>query len=328
MSERMRKWALLMLHVVLAGAVFGSEDISKAPLADVLILSNGMIRAEVMLPNSPDRYNRGTRFTNVATVLRVSVEEDEFLFAPVEHNPMTESGGLAAEFNKDDPTEFQNAIIGEGFLKIGVGVLRKDSEHYDFYRPYEVIERAKTEYRAEKDRVDFIQVSPEFRGYRYRLTASVELEENRIILRNKLENLGERALEVQHYVHNFFSLNGVPIGEAYRLDLGRSASGGEVLRGNARIEGEQIRFPEKVEESVVINVPSPIPLPTEGEILLALGDDLSVRVVTEGVPLVRTFIYAREEYVSPEQFVEFPVEPGEAIDWIRTYHFNRESVPE
>ncbi|MCX7935448.1 MAG: hypothetical protein N3A66_09350 [Planctomycetota bacterium] len=90
------------------------------------ILASDDLVIEVMDPTSAERYNRGVRFTPVAAVIRAAVGKDEYLANAVEHDPLTAAAGLFAEFDLvTSPPGFDAAKIGEGYMKIGVGILKK-----------------------------------------------------------------------------------------------------------------------------------------------------------------------------------------------------------
>ena len=109
------------------------------------LLKSETLTVEVMETNSPDRYNRGVSFANLAAVLSVRMGKHEFLFNPLEHDPLFEHAGLPSEFDLFGcPPGFKDAKIGDGFVKIGVGILKKSDENYSFWTQHELVKAAET----------------------------------------------------------------------------------------------------------------------------------------------------------------------------------------
>ncbi|HEY9248112.1 MAG TPA: hypothetical protein VIO38_03230, partial [Rariglobus sp.] len=93
-----RTWPLRALLPLLVGFT-SCHAAPHSALPPMHTLSSDQLQVEVMDPHSPDRYYRGSRFSPVATVLQVRMAGHRFLFAPEQHDPQTENGGLAMEFD-------------------------------------------------------------------------------------------------------------------------------------------------------------------------------------------------------------------------------------
>lgn len=283
------------------------------------------LTVEIMDPNHPERYHRGERFSPVANVLRVRMDGVDFLHAPEDgHDPYADNGGLAMEFDnaKFGPPGFLEAKIGEGFVKVGVGVLRKADELYHYGRRQEVIERARTEVGWREDGADFRQVCAGVNGYAYTLDASVRIDGPALEIMYRLSNTGARRFSTRQYAHNYF-----------RFGLDRMDGGLEVefpfdfdpvLHEGARDvrqAGRTLIYPPLREEYANVTVP----------ILYHYWDDnvlLARHRPTGRAILARTsmlgphvFIHQRPAYISPEQFVVLRLLPGESAEWRRRYVF-------
>ena len=131
--------------------------VSEAP---VLRIANRHVSALVCLPDAERGYYRGTRFDwgGVVRDLRSRghryVSEWQPRHDPLRHDGLT---GPADEFTQ---IGYERARPGQEFLKIGVGTLRKFSDHpYDRFRLYEIVDPGIWETTAERDRVGFRPVS-------------------------------------------------------------------------------------------------------------------------------------------------------------------------
>ena len=109
-------------------------------------ITNGLIKAEVCLPDQQNGFYRSTRFDWSGVICHMEYEGKVF-YSPwwykldlmtydfgyddkgVISAPFTAMAGPGEEFNSQDgPLNFANAPFGGTFIKIGVGVLRKPKE--------------------------------------------------------------------------------------------------------------------------------------------------------------------------------------------------------
>ena len=187
----------------------------------VQTISGDKLSVEIMDLNHPARYNRGVRFTPVAAVLGVKMGGKEFLFHPEKHDPINDHGGLASEFDlcipggpdEDLPPGYLEAKDGQGFLKIGVGVLKKKKgEKYSLFQSPEVISPAKTSVEWAGAGAKFHQTCEGVNGYSYELWADVKLDGNKISVEWKLSNTGTKPFTTKNYTHNFFRFDDRNIG--------------------------------------------------------------------------------------------------------------------
>ena len=276
---------------------------------------------EIMDPNDPDRYNRGVRFTPVAGIIRVNLGENEFLFHQVEHDPLTGVAGLFAEFDLiTPPPGFTEAKMGEGFVKIGVGVLKKDVPNYQFWRNYEIIKPARTEVIWGKRTVKFHQVCEPYNGYGYELDAIVSVGERTIVVDWRLKNIGSKQLETHHYVHNCFLFNRQPIGPGYIVSFPYDFQA-RGLQNEQRQVGRIIQFIGEITKPA--NIEIDYPADYSGPNILSVYHTKSGHKVNCLTSLkgTRTALHVANIYVCPEQFIMIRLLPGESITWSRSYRF-------
>ncbi|HCE43038.1 MAG TPA: hypothetical protein DET40_05785 [Lentisphaeria bacterium] len=295
----------------------------------VQTISGDKLSVEIMDPNHAARYNRGVRFTPVAVVLGVKMGGKEFLFHPEKHDAINDHGGLASEFDlcipggsdEDLPPGYLEAKVGEGFLKIGVGVLKKKKEKYSLFQTPEVISLAKTDVQWEKDGAKFEQTSQEVNGYGYKLNADVKVMENKISVEWKLSNTGSKPFTTKNYIHNFFRFDDKNVGPDYVLSFPYDfkATG---LEAEQTQDGREIKFVREIPKWV--NMVVPYPAEYKGSnvcILKNTANGMSINCETS-LPGFVTAIHGRPGYVSPEQFIKLSLKPGEEISWIRAYAFD------
>ncbi|WP_145928656.1 hypothetical protein OH491_02235 [Termitidicoccus mucosus] len=302
-----------------------SQTPAPLPLPGTRVLARGGLVVEVMDPAAPDRYHAGTRFSPVANVLRARLGGREFLFAPPEHDPLRDNGGLAMEFDiqtPGGPPGFAEAGIGGGYLKIGVGTLRKRAENYEFYTPQELVEPARTGVEWGTDRAVFRQVCAPVNGYACALMAEVLVGDARVEVRCVLENTGEKPFGTEQYAHNYFLFDGAPIGPGYQLKFPFEFEAGGLGDGAAQ-DGRKIVFTAAPAGAVNLRVAPPAGAPN----MVAVRNTRTGQRVLARVsrPASRVAVHATARYLCPEQFVRITLAPGEKAEWTRGYDFSNDA---
>ena len=188
-------------------------------------LDNGEIQASIYLPDPVRGYYRGTRFDWSGIIKHIDTVDHRY-YAPLHanHNPEGHDfvSGPAEEFAMIDPMGFAEAAAGESFVKIGVGLLLKgkDSE-YRFDGDYKMIRAGEWDIEHGPDRVDFLQDFVGERGWAYRYRKVIRLLPGlpELAIEHRLENTGEKDIDINNYNHNFTLIDDVPYGPDYRVEF-------------------------------------------------------------------------------------------------------------
>lgn len=291
-------------------------------------LKTDRMQVEVMDPLDLECYYRGIRFSPVANVLKVTMDGKEFLFCPTDHDPLQQNAGLAMEFDlagtEFAPQGFAEASEDGGFLKIGVGVLKKSGDEYKFWLPFEVLERAKTDVKWETDRAIFRQTCKGASGYAYALDAEVVAAGNVVTITYKLNNTGTRTFTTEQYAHNFFQFDGHATGPDYEIEFPYDFDATipkpviEKHERTLRLIGE-ISLKMKAAEARVFAKDDS--RKTDSVVVKNTKAGMDIRA-SMSLPAERVIVHAGREYVCPEQFVKISLKPGESRQWVRTYEFN------
>jgi len=313
--------------------------------AGTRLLRSGGLVVEVGDPESSEcLWNQGLRFSPVANVLRAQLDEREFLYSPPGGGALTYLGGLPMEFDigqeafQPDPPGYNEGQSGAPFLKIGVGILRRDGAAYNFSTNYPVVERARTIVTWQPDRAHFVQtLAGNANGYSCYLEEDVVVKNDRLILNYLLRNTGSKSFTTEQYLHDFLCFGGRSVGPNVRLSfpydfttnpavtpwqaptLVRSlaAAATPVV---ARI-ANAIEFMDKASSVPKIWIYKP-----EGYIgpeLCAIEHaEAQQRVCIEtSIPAAYVGIWTTDYQVSPEQFLQVTLAPGEEARFTRTYTF-------
>lgn len=314
---------LLLVVPVFAGATGPAER----------TLTNGVIEVRVMEPNHPERFNRGVRFTPLAAVLGVSRDGVDYLYAPEGHNPLHDHAGLAAEFDlcipggpkSALPSGYAAAGVGEGFLKIGVGALKKSARPYNFFQSPELLERAEVTVDWSADGARFRQnfAGEKTPGYSCRLEADLTLDGPGVVVEWRLTNTGEHPIITRQYTHNFFRIGNHDTESGYELAFPYDFRATGLESGQSQ-EGRAIRFTGPIPRWINAVVPWPGDYAGPNTFVLKHAGSGRSIVCETSRPGLRTDIHARAAYIAPEQFIEITVAPGETQTWTRRYTFLRE----
>ena len=301
--------------------VHSAPAAAKNPAA--VVLGSGRLQVEVMDPNAPDRYNSGVRFSPVATVLRATLDGKEFLFNPATHNPITENCGLGSEFDPvtpEAPPGFQEAAIGNGFVKIGVGVLRKSEAEYHFGSQYELITPALTTVTWGPDQADFEQICEGVNGYAYQLKAKVTVTGEKLQIAFRLKNIGMKPFVTQHCNLNGFCFDGKPVGPEYTLEFPYDCTATGLQPEQAQ-RGRMLCFDKAIPQAVTIDIITPTDYFDANTLVVRhAGNGMSIRMETS-VRCQRTVVQAAKNRLCPEQFMVLKLKPGDIREWIRSYEF-------
>lgn len=186
-------------------------------------LTGNGVSIQIALPDSQQGYYRGTRFdwSGVFRSLHYGGHSyiDEWFS---KHDPQRHDGicGPVDEFTQ---IGYEQTLPGEGFLKIGVGVLRRPQapkdEPYDRFKLYEVIDPGVREITQQHNSISFRhRISFQQYGYDYLKTLHLT-DEPGFSLSYKLQNIGDATLSGHVYNHNFFTLDHMVVGSQTQISF-------------------------------------------------------------------------------------------------------------
>lgn len=289
----------------------------------------------------------------------------------VPHDPYwPESGiGLAAEFGVGDDGAFcnyrcgwyqvnevtngvlgyQDARNGESFLKIGVGELIKGScptcdstDDFKFNSPYRF---AKTpvwslETKGKSNWMSLYQEAV-LNQYGYQLTKEVQLNDDELLVKTKLVNIGRVPFATAWYSHHFFTCDNHPVGSGVGVDLDLASTGGHYEEPGtwfwstpianyaditAADDAVSIEMNRGVERNVRIKAEFTRNDDSHGSFILH-GCETSIRetipeVGTEGgVSMYAYNLYIESGTFSPEPQIYMHLWPGQEISWTQRLEF-------
>lgn len=275
--------------------------------------------------HKPEEGYSGTRFSRIGKLIDVKFQNISMATSELKSGiSVTHGVGFYNEFDIETALDFGEVAKGEWFHKIGVGLLRKVGNVYDFMRIYEERPAVYTT-SSEEDSIAFSCFQKEYNGFSYELTQVYKLNENGFEILLKLKNVGSKSIKTTEYNHNFIQVSKEPIGNKYKLNFIPEAtlsSNSEFVNPNnvVSISAEGLTFMAQPETDFFLSN-----LKTkEGAISweLMYDDALLIKATTNKIP-TKMNIWGVGHVISPELFVDIAVEPGEEKKWKRSYTFHK-----
>jgi len=257
---------------------------------------------------------------------------------------------IGQESFQPDPPGYNDGVNGSSFVKIGVGILRRNSSPYNFSTSYPVVEPAQTSTTWDRDRARFVQtLSGTANGYSYRLEQDVIVKNDRILMHYVLANTGTKTFTTEQYLHNFLTFGQRNVGPNYRVyfpyDMTASPQVQQWEPPVFMLIGRGFQWvdnnPAMVSlENMILYTQTISSVPKTwiykpddylGPDSIAVEQsDLGQRVVIDSsLRSAYVGIWTTSYQVSPEQFVIITLAPGEHAAFTRTYKFSADgSVPQ
>jgi hypothetical protein len=319
----MRLRITLCLFACLTAGASSAQDFPRAEI------SNGAIRAELMLPNPQTGSYRGTRFDWSGIISSLQFQGHEYFgqwykhHDPKIHDAIT---GPVEEFRTNDSgLGYEDAKPGGTFVRIGIGRVRKPEEKaYRPYDTYDIVDPGNWTVRRHKDRIQFTHILKGEGGYAYLYRKTVRLVKGHplLLIEHSLKNTGSKAIDSTQYNHNFFVIDQEVVGPDIVLKFPFTPAFARDLSGRAEVRGQEIIFPHELVDKGVF---------TE---LTGSGHDVkdydfrieNVKTgagvhITADQPLLKVNFWAIRTVAVAEPYIELHVAPGEEKRWTIKYDF-------
>lgn len=322
--------------------VSSAAMLAAAPKARI---SNGVLRATILLPDPERGFYRGTRFDWSGVVASLTLGRQEFYglwfdkVAPnvrdyvfhegeVVRGPNTATLGPAEAFDPAEHPSFTAAAPGAGFLKIGVGILRKptDGQPYSSYRTYEFVEPGVWTSRVLRDRVEFSHTLANAEtgyGYVYRKVVRLAPGQPRMVIEHSLRNTGARPIATTTFNHNFVTFGGAPTGAGLSLETAFKPQALRPARGGAaRIERQKVAYTRALPDGEVYSISLGGFGATAADNRFKVASATGASVTAAGdTPLSSFALWSIRPTVAAEPFVSLSAAPGETVRWSYTYTY-------
>lgn len=308
-------------------------------------IANGQIRLKLYLPDAKNGYYRGTRFDWSGVMAGLEYQGHDYYgpwfdsVDPSVHDyrydgtkiiASTCSGavGPVNEFTTNGSAlGWDEAKVGGTFIKIGVGVLRKDKPEYDYVKQYDIVDLGKWTVKQHRDSVEFTQeLTDPSSGYGYIYRKTVRLSEGKpeMVLEHSLKNTGKHAIRSDVYNHNFLVLEKQPPGPDFTITVPFQIRSSRPPNSElAEIRGNQIVYLKALQNEDMVETP------VEG-----FGDspkDNEIRIENRKVgagmkingdrPLSSFNLWSIRTVLAAEPFIAMSINPGEEFTWKISYQY-------
>ncbi len=329
--------AIVGVALLLAFSIVSATEFPQAQI------SNGLVKAELYLPDPKAGFYRGTRFDWSGIISSLEAEGHTYFgrwFRAVDPAVLdvqftdaldgfaagTPSAGMGPIEEFTNPLGYDDAAPGGTFIKIGVGILRKPVEReYAWSTRYQILDPGRWTVRRKSGSVEFVQELSGTGGYAYTYRKTVALTQGKseMVLEHSLKNTGQRPIETPVYNHNFLVVDDQPSGPDFVIKVPFDIQKVRDRLGILEARGREVVFlrePEKDERAMIS--------------LAGFGDkpeDYDIRVenrktgaavrITADRPLARMALWAIRPTRCPEPFIKVRVEPGREFTWRIAYEF-------
>jgi len=320
----MRICLCLSLGLCLASSLSRAQDYPKAEI------SNGLIHAELMLPDPQNGSYRGTRFDWSGIISSLHYEGHEYFGRWYEHHdPKIHdaiTGPVEAFQTNDKGLGYDEAKAGGTFVRIGIGTLRKpDEKDYRPYDTYEIVDPGVWTIHKHKDRIEFTHRLKSEQGYAYIYRKTVRLVKGKpqLLIEHSLKNIGTKTIETNQYNHNFFVIDHEKVGPDVVVKFLFSPNPVRGFKDRAEVRGREIVFPhELVGKNGVFSE-------LEGTGTGVKDYDFRIENLRTGAgvrftsdyPLLKVNFWAISTVAVAEPYIELKIDPGMESHWSITYDF-------
>ena len=172
-------------------------------------ISSEHIRAKIYLPDIEKGYYRATRFDWSGIIFSLEYNGHQFSGPWFDKYDPEIHDAICGPVDEFAPVGFDEAKIGDEFLKIGVGLLRKSSVDYQRFGLYQIVNPGKWQIIRENNRRIVFRQVLESASFSCVYTKTVSLADDKpvLMLDYSLKNTGKQALESNVYNHNFFVID-------------------------------------------------------------------------------------------------------------------------
>lgn len=217
---------LLITLTILGNSVNPKSKKHNYPLE---IITNGILKVTVMLPDADNGYYRSTRFDWSGIIAQVEYDNHTYFqnweyyngtLTGGPHDPLNAGTGTGTVEEFRDAPGYDEAKVGEPFLKIGVGILeRAENKPHHWNFPYKFVKKGEWKVVTKKNSIRFVQKIETDFDYGYRYEKTIVLKENKpeVEIIHTLKNTGEKEIHANPYCHNFFQFDGQEVGAKAKL---------------------------------------------------------------------------------------------------------------
>lgn len=281
-----------------------------------IVLENEVFRMEICNPNDKSDKHLHTRFSHCGYICQITDKRNgkELLGRAVQEFHPFHGEGFPDEFEM--PLLYDEAAVGGGFIKIGVGIEKKLSDSaYTNWDEHPIIKGAVTEVEQNGNTVTFIQKA-EYGLIGYEYTKTISLSETGYSIKHCLNNTGYTTWDTLWYSHEFLPVKDIGDKISLLINMG----------GKLRVKSPNLTEKDGEVEIVIKDMSS------EGDCfqwdMENSNSNFQMLVSESGTPILvaegdysyqELQVYVNDKIISVEPKLKIRLEPGEQKGWSTKY---------
>ena len=302
----------------------GAKPFDQFPQAEI---TNELIHAHIYLPDTANGYYRGSRFDWSAVMPDLEYKGHTYFgpwynkYSPTQHDAIM---GPVEDFY---PVGYDDAKVGENFLKIGIGMVAKPEEQkYFFVTPYKLINSGSWKVKKKPDEVEFIHTLEDKQyAYEYKKTVQLIKGKPEMVLSHTLKNTGKKDIVTTVYNHNFFVMDKQPTGKDFVVEFPFNLSGEPRTKNEVgKIEGNKIIFLKELSDKEQFSYASLQGYgtsPKDYDIKIENHKTGAAVRITSDQPISKLVFWCAPKTLCPEPYIQINIKPGATFKWKIFYQF-------
>ena len=289
------------------------------------VISNGVIRAHLYLPDADNGYYRATRFDWSGVINDLEVNGHHYYGQWYEKYSPTINDAIMGPVEAFDPIGYNEINPGERFLKIGVGFVKKLNDlPYNFATYYPIVDGGKWKIKAKEDHIKFEQTL-RGTGYAYDYSKTVKLLKDKsiMVLSHTLKNTGTKTIETSVFDHNFLVMDKQITGPGFVVTLPVKPTEALNVRMQdyAKLQDNQLIFLKNLNRRNV----------AFKDLTNGVGAGYNLKVenyhtgaavkITGDRRMSKLVFWSASKTICPEPYINIKVEPGKTFTWKITYEY-------
>jgi hypothetical protein len=305
-----------------SGSVVQAQHIESYPYAE---LSNDEVSMMLYLPDAEEGFYRATRFDWSGMIGRVQYKGHEYVGAWKDsHDPERAADAIGpAESSKGGGLGFDEALPGGKFIRLGVGIIQKgDASEYDpLHETYKILDHGQWTVDQGADWITFTQAIQSDFGYGYIYEKTVRLHGKGFQIEHRLQNTGEKKIELDQVNHNFFVIDNHVTGPAFHIKYPFKVKTNSDTRGLIKVGGLDIEFLKAFEagDRVSVELEGFKPLPLFNKFSIENKMAGAGVMVSIDQPVTRAQFWANSKTLCPQHFIQLSIEPDQEQIWTSNY---------
>ncbi len=313
---------ITIILTILTTALLAAQDkFSEYPQTQI---ENDKVTMKLYLPDPENGYYRATRFDWSGVIHSLEYKGHEYFGEWKEtHDPLVfEDITGPVESYIDPGLGYEEAKPGEGFIRIGVGVLEKpEEEEYVWMKTYPFLDHGSWKVDQGDDWIHFThEVQYKDYGYLYEKKIELKKEEPGFRIIHHLTNTGKKRIMTDQYNHNFFVIDAEKSGPAFSIKYPYKISTDDDLKGLMEIDDKTLSFIETLDDnSIWMELFGYTDEVEDHKVTVTNHNSGAGITFTLDKPVYRMVFWACETTLSPENFIFISVAPGEKETWTSAY---------